>query len=65
MTVNIKLNCKVETYNLTTKTGKHIRKATRVVFPGGTIISFTEKMSKREAINNVITLMERGRHGRL
>ena len=41
---------KVEMYNLTTASGRHIRKATRVVFEGGTTISFTERMGKKAAI---------------
>lgn len=41
---------RVETYNLKTKNGKHIRKATMVIFPDGITIRFMEKMGKREAI---------------
>lgn len=40
----------VSTYNLQTKTGRHIRKATRVTFADGTVVNFMEKMSKGEAI---------------
>ena len=41
---------RVETYNLKTRKGKHIRKATMVIFPDGKVIRFIEKMGKKEAI---------------
>jgi hypothetical protein len=41
---------KVTDYNLKASNGKHIRKATMVTFEDGTVIRFTEKMSKAEAI---------------
>ena len=40
----------VETYSLRTTTGRHIRKATRVRFADGVVVSFIERMSKRDAI---------------
>jgi hypothetical protein len=47
---------RVETYTLTTSNGRHIRKATRVVFPSGHEVKFMEKMSKREALRQVAKL---------
>ncbi len=41
---------KVENYSLQTRTGQHIRTATKVIFSDGTEVAFTERMSKREAI---------------
>ena len=43
----------VETYTLTARNGRHIRKATKVVFPDGYEIKFTEHLSKREALRQV------------
>lgn len=43
---------KVENYHLHRPDGSHIKIATRVIFDDGEIISFVEKMSKREAIKN-------------
>lgn len=40
----------VSTYQLKTSTGRHIRQATQVVCPDGTVIRFTEKMGKAQAI---------------
>jgi hypothetical protein len=40
----------VETYDLRTASNRPIRKATRVLFADGTVIAFTERLSKREAI---------------
>ena len=48
-----------KTYNLTTSTGQHIRKATMVVLDDGREIRFTEKMSKRAAIRNAKYQLER------
>lgn len=45
---------KVETYTLKTSTGRQIRKATQVVFPCGKIVRFTEKMTKKEALRQVV-----------
>lgn len=45
-----KMTAKVETYELKTATGKHIRKATKVTLDNGTVIKFTERMSKRDAL---------------
>jgi len=47
---------RVETYRLTTRSGRHIRKATKVVFPDGYEIRFTERMSKREALRQAAKL---------
>lgn len=41
---------KVETYDLRTADGRHIRKASRVLFEDGEVVAFTERMPKREAI---------------
>lgn len=46
----------VETYQLTASNGRHIRKATQVVFPDGYVVRFMEKMSKREALRQVAQL---------
>lgn len=40
----------VETYTLTASNGRKIRKATRVIFPDGRVIAFTERMSNKRAI---------------
>ncbi len=40
---------KCEIYNLQTKDGKHIRKATKVVFDNGEEIKFTERLTNEEA----------------
>lgn len=42
---------KVENYSFKASNGKHARMATRVILDNGKVIEFTEKMSKREAIN--------------
>jgi hypothetical protein len=44
------MTAKVTDYELKASSGKHIRKATMVTFEDGTVIRFTEKMSKAEAI---------------
>ena len=41
---------KVEDYALLTSNGRPIRKATKVIFPDGTEIPFTERMGEKEAI---------------
>lgn len=46
---------KVESYNLTARNGRHIRVATRVVYPNGETVEFTERMSKREALRQAET----------
>lgn len=44
-------NYKIETYNLTTASGRHIRQATRVIrLSDGARVSFTEKLPKQEAV---------------
>lgn len=50
------MSAKVETYNLTTSTGRHIRKATQVVYPDGRVVRFMERMSKREALRQAAAL---------
>lgn len=52
----------VEDYNLKAKTGRHIRKATQVIFPDGYRMEFMEKMPKRAAIKQAIE--ERRKEGR-
>lgn len=47
---------RVEHYLLTTRTGRPIRKATRVIFPDGGIIAFTERLGKRDAILQALML---------
>jgi hypothetical protein len=44
---------RVFTYRLVASNGKHIRNATAVKMPDGSVIRFTEKMTKREAIKAV------------
>ena len=51
---------KVETYTLTTKTGRRIRKATRVIFPDGRKIEFTELMSKKQALKQALEVISHG-----
>jgi hypothetical protein len=41
---------RVETYQLIAANGRPIRKATRVLLPSGQVVSFTERLSKREAL---------------
>ena len=43
----------VETYDYRASNGVYVRKATRVVFPSGGSISFTERMSKRDALATI------------
>ena len=47
---------RVETFNLKARNGRHIRKATKVIFPSGYEIRFTERMSKREALRQAARL---------
>jgi hypothetical protein len=44
----------VETYRLRASNGRHIRMATRVRFPNGQVVSFLDKMPKREAIRQAV-----------
>lgn len=48
--MNKTMNAKVETVRLVAGNGNHIRLATRVVFADGRSVTFTERMSKREAL---------------
>ncbi len=54
-------NATVNTYTLQTSTGRHIRKATEVIFEDGQSIRFTEKMSKAEAIRQAECQMSKRR----
>lgn len=49
----------VTTYQLVARNGRPIRQATKVTFPNGQEIKFTERMSKREAIRQAAFHMER------
>ena len=40
----------VSTYNLKSANGRHIRQATQVTCPDGTVIRFIEKVGKAQAI---------------
>ena len=50
---------KVETYNLQNSKGKHIRKATRVIFDDHKQINFIEKLGKKDAIVQALKLRNR------
>lgn len=54
----------VETYNLCTASGRPIRKATRVRFEDGVVVSFIEKLSQREAIRQAPQHYHRHADGR-
>ncbi len=43
----------VKTYTLFTSSGRHIRKATKVILPNGKEIRFMEKLSKKRAIREI------------
>jgi hypothetical protein len=43
----------IETYNLKTASGRHIRQATKAILDDGTEIRFTEKMTNAEAVRAV------------
>jgi hypothetical protein len=50
---------RVETYDLIADaTGRRIRKATRVVMPDGQVISFTERLGKREALRQAAQIAQ-------
>lgn len=49
-------NIRVETYSLKARNGRHIRKATKVVFADGHEVAFTERLSRREALRQVARL---------
>ena len=44
----------VEDYQLLTKSGRKIRKATKVVFKNNKEIKFIEKIGKKDAIKNAL-----------
>ena len=50
MTTSTEATPTVETYNLTARNGRHIRKATRVRFSDGFTVDFTELLPKGEAL---------------
>jgi hypothetical protein len=41
---------KVETYQMLASNGRPARKATQVRYPDGTLIRFTERMSRKQAL---------------
>ena len=49
---------RVETYDLIAANGRPIRKATRVVMPDGRVISFAERLSRREALRQAAQIAE-------
>lgn len=49
---------RVDTYTLTAPNGRHIRKATRVVFADGHAVDFMERMSRRDAIQQATAARE-------
>ena len=44
---------KIETYNLKSKNGRHIRKATKITLDDGTVVRFLEKLTKAEIVKFV------------
>lgn len=51
----------VETYALKAKNGRHIRMATKVVFPDGFEVKFMDKMPKAEAIRQAENFISKNR----
>jgi uncharacterized protein YegP (UPF0339 family) len=49
----------VTTCNLKASNGKHIRKATVVRCNNGTVITFTERLSNKEAVRQAVELLKR------
>ena len=49
----------VETYQLVAGNGRPIRKATRVRFADGRVVSFIERLSKREAVRQAQLELDR------
>jgi hypothetical protein len=47
----------VTTYNLVASNGKRIRKATRVILENGQHVDFVDRMSKREAVQTVNSIL--------
>ena len=45
---------RIENYNLNASNGRHIRTATKVIFKDGSEVRFTEKMSKRLALAQLV-----------
>jgi hypothetical protein len=48
----------VETYSMKAGdgSGRHVRQATKVTLPNGTVIRFVDKLSKKEAIRQALAL---------
>jgi hypothetical protein len=40
----------VGTYQMVASNGRPVRKATKVTYPDGTVVRFTERMGKRDAL---------------
>ena len=51
----------VTTYNLFAGNGRHIRKATKVIFPDGKEIRFLERVGKKLAIREALRHREEAR----
>lgn len=45
---------RAEDYSVNDRHGRHLRTATRVIFPDGVIVDFTERMPKKLAIAQAI-----------
>ena len=59
-TLNQEAQMKVTEYNLKSKNGRHIRRATKVTFPDGYEVRFIERMPKGAAIKQATELRARG-----
>jgi hypothetical protein len=44
------IGARIETYRLAAANGRHIRIATRVILENGEVISFMDRLTKRQAI---------------
>jgi hypothetical protein len=55
----------VETYDLTARNGRRIRKATQVRLSDGRVVRFIERVSRREAIRYVQDSIRLGQLDRL
>lgn len=49
----------IQTYNLLAQTGRHVRKATKVIFADGYVVKFIELMTKRAALAQAIEYRNR------
>ncbi len=54
------MKIKVELVSQYTGTGKYIRKATKVTFPNGKSVTFTERVPKKMAIEQAERILKRG-----